>query len=145
MTISSNTKCLLDTNILVALAVETSPRHQLATGFFEVVFTKKILGVISSQNLLEFSAVLIRAYKIPSRKVADDVKNLISEEALEKIFPNSLTLEKFTGLLKQKINVHPSDLFLAATALANNIDTIVTDDADFLKVKEIKVYNPFKD
>lgn len=142
MTKPSSEKCLLDTNILVAVAIKDSPYFAKARDLFDQVKKGEIKAVISSQNILEFSSVLINYYKFPRQEVRKLAKTLRCALTPEKIFPNLSTLVIFEKLLTQNPTVHTTDLFLAATALANNVMVIATGDRDFEKIKGIKVYNP---
>jgi predicted nucleic acid-binding protein len=36
------------------------------------------------------------------------------------------------------------DLFLLATSMVYNVEVLITGDKEFLKIKEIEVYNPFR-
>lgn len=144
MTISSNTRCLLDSNILVAYTVKESSNHRKALNFFQTVIDGKLKAFISTQNLLELSAVLTRAYKLTNKQASFDIEKFISDPLIEIVYPNSQVMGKFNQLLKEKFKVHVTDLFLVATALSYNIGTIITDDRDFTKIKGIKAYNPFR-
>ncbi len=143
MTISSNTRCLFDTNILVYATIKSSPKYEKSKHLFLDLTEKKFQAAISTQNLLEFATVMIKAYNLPKKSVADDVNSFFSDGILDIIYPQAETMRVFINFLKYGYKVHPSDLFLAATALSHNIHTIITNDRDFLKIKEIKVYNPF--
>lgn len=137
-----NTKCLLDSNILVAIALQYSPFHKIALDFFHQASTSNLQLVVSSQNLLELSSVLIHAFKMERQKVSRVLRQLLEDTGLEIIYPNFDTLEMFILLIKNN-TVHTSDIFLAATTLSHKIPYVITDDRDFTKIKEIKVYNPF--
>ncbi len=143
MTISSNTRCLLDSNLLVAYTISESPHYDKAHQLFEKIANDKIYIFIAAQNLLEFAAVLNRAYKLPKKEIAKGIHRFISDPLIEVIYPNKKTTDHFIYLLNQNHTLHITDIFLIATALTNNIDTIITNDKDFKKIKEIKVYNPF--
>lgn len=143
MTKPLSEKCLLDTNILVAVVIKDSPYFGKARGLFDQIKRGEIKAVISSQNILEFSSVLINYYKFPRRAVRELAKTLRCSLIPEKIFPNSSALVIFEKLLMQNPTVHTTDLFLAGTALANNVTVIATGDRDFEKIKGVKVYNPF--
>lgn len=143
MMISSNTKCLFDTNILVYSTIKSSPKYEKAKQLFLDLADKKLQAAISTQNLLEFGTVMIKAYNLPKKSVAEDIKSFFSDGLLEIIYPQAESIQLFTKFIKLGYNVHPSDLFLVATALIYGISVFITDDRDFTKIKEIKVYNPF--
>ncbi len=144
MTISSNTRCLFDTNILIYSTIKSSPKYEKSKQLFIDLTDKKLQAAISTQNLLEFGTVMINAYNLPKKSVADDINSFFSDEVLEIIYPQAETIRLFTQFLSHGYKIHPSDLFLAATALSHNIHTIITNDRDFLKIKEITFYNPFQ-
>lgn len=137
---TSGTKCLLDTNILIAYFNAGSPKHSRAREFLERISGGDVLGFISSQNILELSSVLANTYHVPSLSIANNISDLARE--LSVIYPNPKTIEIFTTYLRSK-NMHAMDLFLLATAKAHELDYFVTEDKHFKSVTEIKVYNPF--
>lgn len=139
---TSGTKCLLDTNILVAYFNAGSTKHSQARGFLEKVSKGDILGFISSQNILELSSVLRNTYHVSSTLIADNIRDLSHE--LSVVYPNTKTIEIFTSYLREK-NMHAMDLFLLATAKAHDLDYLVTEDKHFKLVTEIKIYNPFNE
>lgn len=143
MTISSNTRCLFDSNILVAYTIEESPHYNKAHQLFEKIANNKIYIYIAAQNILEFAAVLNRAYKLPKKVIAKGIHRFITDPLIEVIYPNKNTTSTFLQLLNKNHFLHITDIFLIATATTNNMDMIVTNDSDFKKIKEIKVYNPF--
>lgn len=141
--ITSNTRCLLDTNVLIFGAIDTSPNFAKAKDFFTKVEREKIKIVLSSQNFLEFSSVMIRHLKKDPEKISADLNNFLLDPLVEIVYPTSAVLKRFINLLSSNSGVFPPDLFLAATAIENEVDYLVTDDRDFEKIKGIKVYNPF--
>ncbi len=139
----SNTSCLLDTNILVAALDKNNKNHTKAIIFLTGSDKANLKFILSSQNILELSAVLISALKISRKLSIDALDKFINDPLVKIIYPSPAALEKFISLLSENTNVYIVDLFLIATALANNVNTVVTNDRDFSKVKGIKVYNPF--
>lgn len=128
--------------ILVACVNEEHPNHAQALKIFEAISSGEVKVVISSQNILEYSTVLTKSYKLPTEEAAKSVKALLSDVNFSLIYPNVVALNDYATKLSEAI-LHPTDLFLMTTMLANGIDSIITDDRDFLKVKEITVFNPF--
>ena len=130
-------KCLIDTNILVAYINQSRPFHLNAKKLFQKILKKEFKPVLSSQNLLELTAVLVHAFKIPQEKAVLDVELFVKDLFFEIIYPNSDVLSNFFNLIKKESSIHTIDAFLIATALGNGVDTIITADKQFMKVKEI--------
>lgn len=139
----SNTNCLLDTNILIALVDNKNKNHRKAVNFLRGSDKSGLKLVISSQNILELAAVLTNTLKISRILVTNTLRKIVVDPKFKIVFPYPLSLEKFVSLLQENPTLHPADLFLIATSITNNVSTFVTDDRDFIKVKGIKVYNPF--
>lgn len=137
MTNLSGKKCLIDTNVLVAYINQGHPFHLNAKKLFQRIFEHEFKPVLSSQNLLELTAVLVHAFKIPREKAVSDVELFIKDPFFEIIYPSPDALSKFFNLIKKKSSIHTVDAFLIATALGNGVETIITTDKQFMKVKEI--------
>lgn len=133
---------LVDSMVLVAFVNEEHANHTKALKLFGSISSGEVKVVISSQNILEYSTVLIKGYKLPAKEVVKSVKALLSDPNFSLIYPNSVALEDYATRLSHAI-LHPTDFFLVTTMLANGIDTIITDDRNFSKIKELTVYNPF--
>lgn len=143
MTNLSGKTWLVDSMVLVAFVNEEHINHIKALKLFELISSGEVKVVISSQNILEYSTVLIKGYKLPAKEVVKSVKALFSDSNFSLIYPNSIALEDYATRLSDTV-LHPTDFFLMTTMLANGIDSIITDDRDFPKIKELTVYNPFK-
>lgn len=143
----SKKRCLLDTNILVAFVNRSHQHHNRAREIFEKILNHEFQAVVSSQNLLELSAVLVHGFKKDKEKTASDVSHFASDELIEVVYPDFKVLERFFSLMKFDFNLHITDLYLLATCLTSNIDVLITADNDFRKVKtkDLVVYNPFSD
>lgn len=120
-----------------------SEQHQKALDFLKSVPLQKVELVISSQNILETVSVLIHGLKVPRHEAVQAMGRVLKDSSFSFIYPNSLSIKNFFRLVSENTYVHSTDLFLAATALANNVTVIATGDRDFEKIKGIKVYNPF--
>lgn len=131
-------KCLIDTNILVAYINQDHPFHLHAKKLFQRIAEREFQPVLSSQNLLELTAVLVHAFKIPQEKAVSDVELFTNDPLFEIIYPNNNILNKFFTLMKGRLSIHTVDAFLIATALGNGVKIIITADKQFTKVKEIK-------
>lgn len=130
-------KCLIDTNILVAYINRDHPFHLSAKKLFQRILQKEFKPILSSQNLLELTAVLVHAFKIPQQEVVADVELFANDPLFEIIYPNLDVLNKFFNLMKNKSSIHTVDTFLIATVLGNGVEIIITADKQFMKVKEI--------
>ena len=137
MTNLTGKKCLIDTNILVAYINQSHPFHLSAKKLFKKIVEREFKPVLSSQNLLELTAVLIHAFKIPQQEAIGDVELFANDPLFEIIYPNLDVLNKFFNLMKKGISLHTVDTFLIATALGNGVEIIITADKQFVKVKEI--------
>lgn len=140
----SGKKCLLDTNILLFAADRGSPLHQKSKELFQQIDEDRFQAYISVQNILEFAAVLTRGYNLHQKKVKDFIDRLLSDNKITLLFPNLLAFQIFMKLLQKETGVYVFDLFLAATAKAAGVSTIVSDDDDFRNLPGFTAYNPFR-
>lgn len=136
---------LVDSNILVYAINRSSPKHKKAQTFL----LSNIGNLeIAHQNIFETLRVLTH------RKFQKPMNPKDAIGALERIFractvisPDYKTHQITLSLMK-KYTLSGDEIFdcyLVATALANHIDTIATDNVrDFKKFKEIAVHNPFE-
>ena len=138
-----NKRCLLDTNVLVSFIDKKHQYHKKASEIFEQILAGNIETFISSQNILELTAVFIHGYKKPKREVAENIELLMSDKLIALIYPSTKSLIRFLELMKKNTEIHTVDLFLISTALENDIDIIISGDKNLQKIKEIAVFNPF--
>jgi predicted nucleic acid-binding protein len=138
--------CLIDTNVLVALINKKHQYHLQALSIFNRLKAKEFKAVISSQNILELTAVLVHGFKINRVEAAKDIRLLTQDKILSIIYPDYRALTNFFSLMKKEKACHTVDLFLLATAQAQGVEVIISGDLDFqkLQLKTIAVYNPFK-
>lgn len=143
----SKKRCLLDTNILVALVNKSHPHHKKSGEIFGKVTNREFQAVVSSQNLLELSAVLVHGYKEDRDKAADLVSRFASDELIEVVYPDFLVMEKFFSLMKTDFEIHITDLYLVATCIFFQVDILISADKALgkEKIKDLAVYNPFLD
>lgn len=137
---------LFDTNILVYNQDRDSEFYQQASSYHKLAIDGKIKAVVSSQNLLEFSAIMVNPKKItkPLQQtvVALEMVKYIQSEEFRIIYPNAKTMPIFTRLLKKYPLKNPRqtfDLFLVATMMANDIFQILTLNKKDFQFKEIKI------
>ncbi|MEK7521956.1 MAG: type II toxin-antitoxin system VapC family toxin [Patescibacteria group bacterium] len=131
-------KCLIDTNILVAYINQSHSLHLTAKKLFQRIVKKEFKPVLSSQNLLELTAVLVHAFKISKQEAVKDVELFANDPLFEIIYPNVNVLNRFFDFMKGEVSIHTVDKFLISTALGNGVNIIITADKQFMKVKEIK-------
>ncbi len=141
MSLSSGT-WLVDSMVLVALVNKDHINHDVAKDLFDRIYSQQVQVFISSQNVLEYSAVLTKGYKMPASEVAKSVESLTNDPNFLVIYPNREAVDKYSEGFSGS-PLHPVDFFLVATMIANGVKAIITDDRDFEKIKGIKVYNPF--
>lgn len=137
-------KCLLDTNIILAARIRTDPHHIIATKIFEDIEKNIFAPFLSIQNVLEFSAVLTRVYKLSSREAARDIELIFSLPRIQVLYPTVTSRNIFIQLLSSYPNIYVFDLYLAATAISFGIDIILSNGNDFAGIKEIEFHNPFQ-
>jgi len=133
----SEKRCLIDTNILVAYINQSHPLHLKAKKLFQRILKKELKPVLSSQNLLELTAVLVEAFKISKQQAVKDVELFANDPLFEIIYPNHNVLNNFFSLMEKGISLHTVDAFLLATAMENRVEIIITNDKKWKKIKEI--------
>jgi len=133
----SEKRCLIDTNILVAYINQSHPLHLKAKKLFQRILKKEFKPVLSSQNLLELTAVLVEVFKISKKQAAKDVELFATDPLFEIIYPNHNVLNNFFSLMEKGISLHTVDAFLLATAMENRVEIIITTDKEWKKIKEI--------
>lgn len=138
-------KCLVDTNILLFARDKASPYHTKAANIFQMITEGKFEAYVSYQNLLEYSAVMTRLYKVSQKETASDIEMLLSYPNIKVIYPTLAASTVFLKLLKEEKGVYIFDLYLAATAISIGIKVIISDDRDFRKIKEVALFNPVED
>lgn len=128
--------------VLVAFVNKDHVNHRLAVELFNRLYSGRIQVFISAQNILEYSTVLAEGYKLPVAEVAKSIESLINDPNFLVIYPTPGAIKRYASGFSTK-RLHPVDFFLLTTMQDNDIDSIITDDRDFGKIKGVKVYNPF--
>jgi predicted nucleic acid-binding protein len=141
---------LFDTNILVYVHNEWNVYHQQAYQLEADVLAGKIPAALSTQNLVELYSTITHPTKILRPLPVVEANKIIRDyldSPFKIIYPNEGTIEELFELTSSA-DTHGGkifDVFLVATMLSNNVDTIYTNnEKDFLRFKGIKVINPFK-
>ena len=137
-------KCLLDTNIFIFAYDSKSTHYEKAHVLLTAVEEGKFQCFVALNTLLEFGAVLTKAYKISPIEVAHDITLLQNSQKNTILYPTLTVFQEFLALLQRDTGVYIYDLFIAATARSYGMDYIITDDRDFARIKGVKVFNPFE-
>ncbi len=135
-------KVYIDSNIFlypVLYDIEENEEARKAYDFLQKVIAKKISGITSVLTWDEFVWIIKREL---GREVAKEKSN----ELL--IFPNVFIKNITMNTIKKaqeifsKYDIRPRDALHCASALEHNIKVIVSFDADFDRIKEIKREEP---
>ena len=140
---------LLDTNVLVYAADETSPFHPAAKAIREKGLRGEVSICVCPQVLIEFFAVVTDSKRVSNPRTQEEaqleIEKYTHSENISKIYPAPNILERILDLLK-KCNVTKQEIFdlqLVATMLSNNITRVYTyNKDDFIKFGEIEVLSP---
>lgn len=141
MTITLEKKYLIDTNILIYSQDKKSPKNKRALETLDELEEKASNVFLTVQNLLEYSAVFSRHYKISKKEIAKDIEIFTSNFQI--LYPNETVVKVFIAFLNKDPRIYVHDLFLVAYMKTFGLDTIITDDNDFKEIKGIEVLNPF--
>ena len=136
---------LADSNILIYAINRSSPKHRMAQEFLQANIGRLVLA---HQNVLESLRVLThRKFANPMSPSEASVAIGSIADACRIITPDRTSYHLALQLIGKY--VLPGDMvfdaYLAATALANNVAIVATDNTkDFAIIEEVKVVNPFK-
>lgn len=131
-------RLFLDSNVILRFLV---PENKKMLAECEIIFNKiergQIIPLISDIVIMEVSFVLTRIYKKDKVRVIEWLKDLLQ-------LPNLILIEK-TNIQKAialyaRLNIKLGDC-LIATQIPTGIP-LCTYDADFSKIKELKVVTP---
>ncbi len=127
MKIISGEKYLIDTNVLVYAVDAGSPFFSKAKSLIELCRKNGGRLAVAHQNLLEFTAVMDRVYRLPRKDILADARSFSVH--FEVIYPGPKTFQTFLGLMSGEAQLYPFDVYLAATMLDNGISRIITANA----------------
>ncbi|HLC71172.1 MAG TPA: PIN domain-containing protein [Candidatus Nanoarchaeia archaeon] len=141
---NTDSKILLDSNILVYSEDRRYPERQMKAIEFLDKCGEERIGVLSIQNLAEFSNVLfIKVKNLSSHDINERIRDLSID--FELIHYNINTLIKANDYY-ERFKTDFFDALLAATMEENNIHIIATENVDHFKsIPWIIVINPFKE
>ncbi|MCS7197681.1 MAG: type II toxin-antitoxin system VapC family toxin [Candidatus Bipolaricaulota bacterium] len=138
---------LLDSNILVYAADRDAPYHREAKEFRDKAVQGQISACISPTILTEFYAIVTDSRRVRNPLSPGEALREVEaySKALKVIYPSSAAIEKLKELIgKYKVKRQQIfDLFIVATMLEHNVDTIYTmNKKDFSQFSEIQVETP---
>lgn len=132
---------LADTNILVYALDKDSQFYPRVFELLDWAERERVLICVTHQNILELINVLVTDYKLKRSLALVSAKSLVAKEPFKTIPPLQTTLEVFYKIAEGKEAKH-FDLYLAATAIDNGVDCIVTNDPKGFKgIKGLEVFN----
>ena len=149
MTISEDS-ILLDANILVYAADETSPFHSACKTFRDRGSSGELSLFVTPQVLFEFYAVITDPRRVPrplsAQEATEQVQSYLVDPMIGKIYQGAAAAEKVVELLRQH-NIDRQEIFdvvIIATMLVNNMKKICTLDAaqQFSRFEGIEVITP---
>jgi len=134
---------LVDTNILVYLSDKNSQFYLPTLHFFEKSERENIKLVVAHQSILELTRTLVKDYQLNFTQATQKSRLITYDEKFEVIFPLYSTLHTYYKIAKNKNKIgNVFDLYLAATALDNGINNIVTNNPiDFTKIPNFKAFS----
>jgi len=140
---------LLDSNILVYAADQSSPFHQAARTLREKGLSKELPLCVCPQVLNEFFAVITNPKRVSSprdqKEALLEMERYYHSKNILKIYPSSGIIERTTDLLR-RYPVTRQEIFdvqLVATMLANNVTLLYTyNQSHFIKFREIEALAP---
>ncbi len=140
---------LLDTNVLVYAADQTSPHHEASRELRDRGRAGEVSLCITPQVLFEFYAVVTDprrvARSLTPEEAAQELAQYFADGSIPKIHPGPDIARFALDLLRryQLSKQHVFDLALVATMLANNVGRICTYDvAHFEPFTEIETVTP---
>jgi len=120
---------LFDTNVLIYSLDSASPHFEAVSKLFSRVKKGEIEAVLAHQSIVETENVLTNLYKKDLAEARQALENVMFSFNFRLICPLSSTISLYHRLAqtyqgKAKIDLY--DIYLASTALSNEVDTIVT-------------------
>ena len=140
---------LVDTNVLVYAADESSPFFERSRKLLERGLAGEIDLCISPQNLCEFFAIVTDPKRVknvrPQGEALAEIKKYLRSQRIIKIYPGPAIREAMIDLLErhQVKRQQIFDLQLVATMISNQVKHLYTfNREDFEKFTEIEVEEP---
>ena len=141
---------LLDTNILVYAADETSEFHAASKQLRDQGMQGDIPVAVSPQILFEFFAVITNPRRVTQprspQEARDEMEKYFRAATIRKIYPGDDIVERMLTLLQQHPQITRQDIFdcvLVATMQANGVRRIYTYNRQhFTPFPDIEVLTP---
>ena len=102
MTKTLNTAAFFDSSVLVPLLYSRHTHHQKAEEFVFDYLKQKLVINISSQNILEISLTLNRAYKVALNNVSRLLENFLDDPLVNVVYPNAEVVNRYLSFLKSQ-------------------------------------------
>jgi predicted nucleic acid-binding protein len=140
---------LLDTNVLVYAADQSSPFHERCKELRDKGLFGAAKLCITPQNLAEFFAVVTHSKRVANpltqEQALAEIRKYYQSKNLKKIYYGPAAVEIILDMLK-RYKVGQQDIFdlqLVASMLANKVTRIYTLNLDHFKIfQEIEVLKP---
>ncbi len=138
---------LVDTNVLVYLFDGNTPEKRAGSrALVEACFRREAEYSVSVQNLAEFSVVVTEkvGHPMPTADVRRFVAAIAGFDGWHVVGYDGATVDRALEL-RERHGVHFWDALLAATMLANGIDTVYSEDAHLSRVPGVTVVDPYRE
>ena len=132
-------KRYIDTNIFLNSVLYTDEKAAQCINILSKIIERGIIGVTSVLTWDEFIYVIHK--NLGKETAIKESENFFKLPNLLLISADKNIIVRAQNLMKE-YNIKPRDAIHAATALINNIHEIISDDADFDKIKELKRISP---
>lgn len=140
---------LLDTNVLVYAADESSPFHEVSKGLRDRGLEGRISLCIFPQILSEFYAIITDSKRVSNprnqEEAVGEIEKYLNAKHLLKFYPEPDVVDIMLELLR-RYDIRRQEVFdaqLVAAMLSNGITRIYTFNRDhFSKFSEIEVLEP---
>ena len=125
-------KYLIDTNIIIYYLNNDIPNKEIdkIEHIFEVSFN---ISTISKIEVLGWHKIT----ETEKKRIKQFLDNA-------KIFYINKSIEMKAIRIKQNLKIATPDTIICATALENNFIIVTRNETDFVNIKGIKIYNPFR-
>ena len=140
----AKSRVLIDSNILAyAFDSADEKKHKAAVTLLTRCWEGQMRPVVSLQNLAEFFHIATKKFKkpIPIDEVEEIIEGIIAAPQWEKVAYDSHILQH--AMIVARINNDFWDALLISTMIANDIDTIYTENTKDFEIKGIRAVNPF--
>ena len=127
----------LDTNIFVFASVFSGDKSERAKKLLRDLADDKISAATNILTIEETIWVLLKITKDREFSI-EQGSRLLSIKRLKLLSSTQTTMINAVVILKKYKKIKSRDALHAASCIENNIKSIVSDDADFEEIKEVK-------